>query len=298
MTTIAVAGATGALGGRIIDSLRARGADVRAVVRPGTSREKLARLESAGARVAHADLGDASGLAEALAGVSCVVSVVQGLRDVIVDGQSTLLEAAVAAGVKRFIPSDFSSDLTKIASGNNRNFDLRREFHERLNDAPIAATSILNGAFAEILTYGTPLLNFNARSIGYWEDADWRVDFTAMADTASFTAAAALDDTTPPELRIAGFQISPRELADVAGEITKTPFALVRMGSRDELAAHNVRERAAHPDGEAELYPAWQQSQYMHSMFTAQLSPLDNARYPSVRWTSVREIVAKASARP
>jgi uncharacterized protein YbjT (DUF2867 family) len=297
MTTIAVAGATGALGGRIIDSLRAQGADVRAIVRRGTASEKLSKLERAGVSVAQADLGSAPELTTSLAGVTCVVSALQGLRDVIVDGQSTLLAAAVAAGVKRFIPSDFASDFTKIAPGNNRNFDLRREFHERLSKAPIAATSILNGAFAEILSYGTPLLDFKGTRVGYWEDADWHVDFTALGDVASFTAAAALDDSTPPVLRIAGFQISPRELADVASEVTRTPFALVRMGSRDELAAHNARERAAHPEGEAELYPAWQQSQYMHSMFTAQLSPLDNARYPSIRWTSARDIVAKASAR-
>jgi hypothetical protein len=36
------------------------------------------------------------------------------------------------------------------------------------------------------------------------------------------------------------------------------------MGSRDELAPYNQRERAAHPEGETQLYPSWQQSQYLH----------------------------------
>jgi hypothetical protein len=46
-------------------------------------------------------------------GAGCVVSALAGLRPVIVDTQSRLLEAAVAAGVKRLIPSDSSIDFTK-----------------------------------------------------------------------------------------------------------------------------------------------------------------------------------------
>ena len=156
-------------------------------------------------------------------------------------------------------------------------------------------TSIRNGAFAEILTYGVPLLDLRAKRVGSWEDPDWRIDFTSKENIAAFTAAAALDATAPKILRIAGFQISPRELVAVASEVTKTPIELVLMGSRAELAAHNKRERAAHPEGETELYPRWQQSQYMHSMFTAQLSPLDNGRYPNIEWDGVRAFVERAA---
>ena len=93
-----------------------------------------------------------------------MVSAIQGsAARVIVDAQSVLLDAAIAAGVPRFIPSDFSADFTKLSAGENRNFDLRRAFHERLDKASIAATSILNGAFSELLTLCMPLLDFDAK---------------------------------------------------------------------------------------------------------------------------------------
>lgn len=297
MATIAVAGATGDLGGRIITALLARGAAVRALVRPGAAAEKLTALEKPGVTTVDADLADATALTAALVGAVGVVSALQGLRDVIVDAQSALLEAAVRAGVQRFIPSDFSSDFTKLSPGDNRNFDLRREFHTRLDQSPIASTSILNGAFAEILTYNIPFLDFKAKRVGYWEDADWRVDFTTMNDVAAFTAAAALDTAAPRILRIAGFQVSGRELATIASEQLQTEFALVRLGSREELAAYNKRERAAHPEGERELYPDWQRGQYMHSMFTTQLAPLDNARYAGLNWTGIQSVLANARNR-
>ncbi|MBC7920123.1 MAG: NmrA family NAD(P)-binding protein [Ferruginibacter sp.] len=296
-TTILVAGGTGNLGGRIIHALLDRGADVRALVRSGTDRAKVEKLEQRGVKVFRVDMSDVPQLTRACAGASCVISALQGLHDVIVETQSVLLGAAIAAGVPRFIPSDFSSDFTRLSVGDNRNFDLRRAFNEHLDKTSIAGTSILNGAFGEVLTYNIPLLDFQQKRIGYWEDPDWRVDFTTMDDTAAFTAAAALDAATPRILRIASFQISPKELVTVAGEVTKEKFELVRMGSREELAAHNRRDRAAHPEGEQEIYPGWQQTQYLHSMFSVQNEPLDNDRYPEVKWTSIRSVLAGALRR-
>jgi pimeloyl-ACP methyl ester carboxylesterase/uncharacterized protein YbjT (DUF2867 family) len=296
---ILVAGGTGALGRRIIQALLLRGASVRAVVRPGTDPARVADLTRRGVDVRPADLTDAAALTAACVGAGCVVSVLAGLHEVIVEGQTALLQAAVVAGVPRFIPSDFSSDYTQQPVGLNRNFDLRREFQARLDAAPIAATSILNGAFAEILTYNIPLLDFKQQQVGYWEDADWKIDFTSMDDTAAFTAAAALDEASPRWLRIASFQHSPRELAVLASAAGRGAFEVVRLGSRQDLTTAIAHVRAANPAGEQELYANWQQMQYMLSMFSVQNHPLDNARYPGLTWASAyTTLTAPASAEP
>ena len=181
----------------------------------------------------------------------------------------------------------------KRTDGDNRNFDLRREFNHHLDQQKgIAGTSILNGAFAEVLMYNPQLLDQKQHKVGYVEDADWRVDYTTMDDTAAYTAAAALDTNTPRYLRIASFQLSPRELAAVAGESAGAKYELNDLGSRAGLADYNRRERAAHPEGEQEIYPRWQQSQYMHSMFSVQNTTLGNARYPELTWTSARAVLA------
>lgn len=293
--TIVVAGATGNLGKRITEALRGRGADVVALTRVGAAGDKVKALEDSGARTAAVDMSSAAEIAEACAGAACVVSAVQGLRDVVVGTQSVLLEAALAAGVPRFIPSDFSTDFTELPEGENRNFDLRREFHRRLDAAPIASTAIFNGSFADILTYNLPLLDFQKKVVGYWEDPDRRIDFTTMDDTAAYTAAAALDPTTPRALKIASFQVSPRDLARFTEETLNTPFELVRLGSLEDLRARNKSERAAHPEGEQELYASWQQTQYMQSMFSTHHQFLDNGRYPEVVWTGLEDVLGRRS---
>lgn len=295
---VVVAGATGNLGGRIAMALAERGVPVKALVRRSAAAEKLERLRACGAAVAPVDFGSVSELAAACAGARCVVSALAGLRETIVEAQSALLEGAVRAGAPRFIPSDYSIDFTRFPAGENRNLDLRREFHGRLDRAPVRATSIFNGAFTDMLTGPMPLILFKLRRVLYWGSADQRMDFTTVDDTAAFTACAALDDSAPRFLRIAGDELSARELAAAAAEARGMKFRLLRAGSLSTLGAMIRIARAIQP-GERDLYPAWQGMQYMRNMFDgrAKMQQLDNGRYAGIRWTSAREILAHEKSR-
>jgi nucleoside-diphosphate-sugar epimerase len=293
--TIVVAGATGNLGGRIARALRERGARVRALVRPSTAQDKIERLRDLGVAIASIDLNNDSQVTQACSGASCVVSALQGLREVIVETQTVMLGAAIKAGVPRFIPSDYSIDFTKIAPGENRNLDLRRDFHQRLAKASISATTIFNGAFADMLTGQMPLILFKLRRVLYWGNSDQRMDFTTIDDTATFTASAALDPSAPRILRIAGDQLSARELARVASEVTGKKFRLFRAGGLGMLGALIKVARMVAP-AEKEIFPAWQGMQYMRNMFDgrAKLEPLDNDRYPGMRWATTRDVLSRA----
>ncbi|MDB5252603.1 MAG: NmrA family protein [Flaviaesturariibacter sp.] len=294
---IVVAGATGNLGGRIAKALRERGAGVRVPVRAETDAGKIEMLHSLGVEVVPVRMDSIDDLAGVCRGASCVVSALQGLGDVIVGVQSVLLHTAIVAGVSRFIPSDFSIDFTKIDS-ENRNFDLRRAFHKTLAGSPVRATSIFNGAFAEILTYRTPLLQPEAKMAGYWGNkADWHLDFTTMDDTAAFTAAAALDAEAPRSLCIAGFQATPRQLAQWATEITGTQFDARQLGTLEQFATDNQAQRAADPAGEEQMYPRWQSGQYMHDQFLSHHDQLDNERYAGLQWTGGRAFLGAMLAR-
>lgn len=291
--TIVLAGATGDLGFRIAQALLRRGAVVRALVRPGSTRPEAAQLRGLGAEVVEVDLNSVTALTQACSGVACVVSALSGLRDVIVDGQKRLLDAAVVAGVPRFIPSDFSIDYTKLPEGSNRNLDLRREFNRRLDQAPIQATSVLNGMFTDLLTGQAPVVLFGLKRVLYYGNADQPLDFTTTADTAEFTAAAALDPTTPRYLRVAGDVATVRGLQRAATEATGEPFKLLRVGGLWVLGTLIKVTKTLMPTSN-DVFPPWQGMQYLHNMFTGlpKLAQLDNDRYPNLRWTSVREVLA------
>ncbi|WP_293788812.1 NmrA family NAD(P)-binding protein [uncultured Pedobacter sp.] len=282
---ILVAGATGNLGGSVCKHLVKNGARVRALVRAQSDQEKVNELRKSGVEIIAVNFADEDGLVSVCKGVSCVVSVLAGLREVIVTAQSQLLQAAVKAGVPRFIPSDFCTDFTQLKAGENRNFDLRREFQALLETSNIQATSVFNGAFAYVLQYGIPLLDTKGKTIAYYSGkADWQIDFTTIADTATFTAYAALDDTAPRYLRIAGFQLSPNGLAALTGRVFGEHFKLKEQGTLEQFSAYIQKLRTENPDGENQLYPQWQQMQYLYSMYAAHHHKLDNDRYPGINW--------------
>lgn len=286
---ILLAGATGDLGSRIAQALRARGAAVHALLRPESSPDSRSRLEASGVTVVTADLDDLAALTAAGVGASCVVSALNGLRDVIIDRQSVLIDAAARAGVPRFISSDFSSDYTRSEPGHNRNFDLRREFADLADHAPIAVTSIFNGAFMDLLGGEMPLIQPRLRSVLYWGSRDQPLDFTTRADTAAYTAAAALDDTTPRVLRIAGDTVTATDIAAAMTQLTGTTYRTRRAGTIGGLKVLIPLIRRLAPAKPDPIFPAWQGMQYALDMFsgTVQLRHLDNDRYPDLRWTSL-----------
>ena len=116
--TIVLAGAGGDLGDRIAKALVQCGADVRALVRSSASAAKRGALAALGVTPVVVDYNDAaSPLRRACEGAACVVSALNGLAPVILGAQGRLLDAAVAAGVPRFIPSDYSLDFTRTRPG-------------------------------------------------------------------------------------------------------------------------------------------------------------------------------------
>ncbi len=285
---VALAGAGGDLGSRIAKALVARGADVRALVRPDGAADASTRIESLGATVVAADPADVDAMAQALQGVTCTVSALNGLRDVMIDRQGVLLDASVRAGVPRFVPSDYAIDFTTTRPGDNRNLDLRREFMHRVDAAPVRASSVLNGALMELLGAEIPLIRPRFRRVLYWHDADQPLDFTAKDDVAACTAAVALDRSAPRLVRVAGDSASARDIALAMQELVGQRYRTQWVGSLGMIGAMIGAAKLFAP-GKGELFPAWQGLQYVRDQFggRAKLEPLDNDRYPDLTWTSI-----------
>jgi nucleoside-diphosphate-sugar epimerase len=104
-----VTGATGLLGSHLVDLLLERDRPVRILARPGTVVEPMGR---AGVEVCWGDLGNAQSLVAAVKGVECVFhcaartgpwGVEAEYEATNVRGLATLVDAALAAGVERFV---------------------------------------------------------------------------------------------------------------------------------------------------------------------------------------------------
>jgi hypothetical protein len=293
--TIALVGGTGHLGTLIASSLLEKpNTELRLLVRAG-SRGKVAELEKRGARIVEGSLGMEPGLKALCEGVSTVVSAVQGGPDVIVDGQSQLLRAARDAGVKRFVPSDYSLDMFKVPFGHIPTSDMRRRFAS-VADAErgqVEVVHVLNGGFLDrgVLFGFIRLIDVTTQTAYVWGDGEHQMDWTTYADTARYTAEVAVDERpVPPVFAVAG------DVVDFAGLVrgyelgSGKKLKVERLGSLADLDAHIDQLRKAEPAN----VRAWLPLMYSRSMLNGEgkLERLMNDRYRSIHPTTVREYVA------
>lgn len=192
--TVAVAGATGALGSAICHELLTRGVEVRALARTPDSRA-AEQLRAAGANVVRADLADGSGLAAALRGAACVVSTAtcfprsDEIAAVDRDGNVELVRSAESAGVGRFVfvsfrpvPLDFPLQRAK------------RAVEATLAAAALEEVVLRPGKFMDV--WFSPICGFDvaARRATVFGGGTAPVSWIAAADVAQVAARSTLGE--------------------------------------------------------------------------------------------------------
>ena len=191
---ILIAGGTGHLGRPLAKLLAARGTRIRILSRaPSRAREPLAE----GVEIVAGDVRVASSLSSALAGVDTVISAVTGFgpggdgpRDVDLQGNQNLIDAAAAAGAKHFI-------LVSIhGARSDHPMELyRAKFmaEERLRESRLEWTIIRPTVFMELWAgiVGDSLLKSGTATVfGRGENP---INFVSVRDVARFVELAVID---------------------------------------------------------------------------------------------------------
>ncbi|MCE7029212.1 NmrA family NAD(P)-binding protein [Jiella avicenniae] len=294
---VVLAGATGDLGSLIAQSLLDKaGVRLRLLVRP-ESVGKTQALQDRGAEIVEVDLADpgqAERLGAAMKGAFSVVSAVQGGPDMIVDAQLRMLEAARAAGVKRFIPSNFSYDIFGLDEGDNINSDARRAFARKAEGArgDVEVVQIQIGAFLDrkVLFGFLGAFDLGESRAFLWGDGDAVMDFTTYADAARFTAEAAVDDAPVPSVfEVAGDSLTFHDLVKAYEDASGKAITVVKLGSLSDLDAEIDKRRRAEPGNMV----AWLPLMYWRAMLSGKgkLRSIANDRYPHVEPMTVADYV-------
>jgi uncharacterized protein YbjT (DUF2867 family) len=156
--TIAVFGGTGKQGGSVIDSLLARGAHVRALVRnPGS--DPAQALAGRGVELARIEIGDAASLSAALEGVDAFffMTTPEGRTLSDIEGETRQGIALVDAAVKAAVPHVvFSSVGGAERDSGVPHFESKRRVEEHLQQSGLRTTMVRPVAFMDNFTFMGP----------------------------------------------------------------------------------------------------------------------------------------------
>ncbi|MGW4800354.1 SDR family oxidoreductase, partial [Nonomuraea sp. NPDC004297] len=153
---VLVVGATGSLGGQVVDELIERGKNVRALVRPATD---ATALEKKGVEIARGDMLDLDSLIAAMTGADAVITTAAGYtrggrnaHAIDTTGNANLAEAAARAGIRRFV---LTSILTSDQTPDVTHFWHKKLAEDRLELLGVPFVALRPGAFLDqIATMG------------------------------------------------------------------------------------------------------------------------------------------------
>ena len=215
---VLVVGATGALGGQVVDALLAAGKSVRALVRPASDAGKL---QSRGVEVVGGDMLDLDSLVAAMHGVDAVITTAAGYtrrgknaHDIDTIGNTNLAEAAHRTGVRRFV---LTSILTSDQTPKVTHFWHKKLAEDQLEKRGVPFVALRPGAFLDQIATmaGGPF----DKGLMWMGKTDVPLTFVLTADLAKYLAAAVDADIRDGERVDIGWDrpVSVREVADLMG---------------------------------------------------------------------------------
>ena len=147
---VLVVGATGSLGGKVVDELLKSGKSVRALVRSTTD---ASRLENKGVEIARGDMLDLDSLVAAMHGTDAVITTAAGYtrggknaHDIDTIGNANLAEAAHRTGIRRFV---LTSILTSDQTPNVPHFWHKKVAEDKLEQLGVPFVALRPGAFID-----------------------------------------------------------------------------------------------------------------------------------------------------
>ncbi|MEM5018361.1 SDR family oxidoreductase [Metabacillus indicus] len=168
MKKVLVIGATGHLGGLVVDRLLHEGYSVRALVRPQTD---AARLIEKGVEIVRGDLTIRESLPKAMLGADALITTAIGyagrqkgdtLQSVDDLGNRNLIDVAKETGLRRFV---FTSILTADKAVNVPHFHQKKIIEDYLEASGVPFVSIRPGGFLDSLISASDLENGRIRAM-------------------------------------------------------------------------------------------------------------------------------------
>uniref|UniRef100_UPI002810BB8B SDR family oxidoreductase n=1 Tax=Arthrobacter sp. TaxID=1667 RepID=UPI002810BB8B len=223
---VLVVGATGSLGGKVVDELLKRGKSVRALVRPTSD---ASRLQTRGVEIARGDMLDVDSLVAAMNGADAVITTAAGYtrggknsQDIDTIGNSNLAEAARRTGIRRFV---LTSILTSDQTPNVPHFWHKKVAEDKLEQLGVPFVALRPGAFIDQVASmgGNPIDKGRMMWPG---KASVPLTFVHTSDLAAYLAAAVDADAEDGERIDIGWDrpVSVLEVAKLMGVSAGKPI--------------------------------------------------------------------------
>lgn len=288
---IVIAGGTGSVGQNIVDAILATGKYSVIVF----SRRESPSLVAKGVSVISVDYSNHNQLVQALQDVHTVISCIADLNESCRDSQLALLKAALAAGVKRFAPSEWAgpSEKNTIIELYTKN---KKPVVDAVKNSGIEYTLFLNGLFMDYfaapqqsnpylqsMTFGVDINKCTAWFAGTGNEP---INVTLLEDVAKFVAASLDLEKWEPHSGVIGSRTSWNEIVHLGEIIREQKFDVKRQTIEEMLATRNRNSTDL-------LENLYQDAMVQFAQGEVEYQPTLNEYFPQIKLTKINEFIEK-----
>ncbi|KAF4990992.1 hypothetical protein FGRMN_8113 [Fusarium graminum] len=233
---IAVAGASGDLGSAVFERLVASNKFNLTVLTRSTSEATFPE----GVKVVQVDYDSLDSLTAALQGQDAVVSTVGSLA---IPSQALLVDAAVAAGVKRFIPSEFGSNLAIPSVRKLPVFHTKVVIQDKLialaKEGKITYTFVHNGIFLDWGISHNFFFDFSKPEITLWDGGNVEFSTTTLSSVGDSVVGVLThpEETQDRIVYIQNTSITQNKFLELAKQVNPSKEWTVKHAKLDEATA-------------------------------------------------------------
>lgn len=215
---VAIAGATGNVGPAVLDQLSQAGFELTVLTRKDSNSNV-----HKGAKVVKVDYESLDDLKQALSGHDVVVSTLN-VGAVPRDIHIRLVDAAAAAGVKRFIPSEYGADTTNSKAANLPVFADKLAVQEHLKKSGLTYSLLYTGPFLDWGIKVGFLLDLSSPVTTLYDNGENKFSTTTLADVGRGIVGIInnLDDTKNKPVYVSSATVTQKQLLELSGKKVET----------------------------------------------------------------------------
>lgn len=241
--TVALAGASGNIGAPILKALLEANFEVTVLTRPSSE----STFPSA-VKVPAVDYSDVSKLASVLQGQDALIC---AFGYAAIKSQETLIDAAIAAGVKRIIPSEFGADTDLHAVRHLPVFahkvQVAEHLQQKVRGTPTTYTLICNNEFFDWDLDHNFGLDIKNKAMEVFDGGDTAYTATPLDFVATGVVAILqhLSETTNRAVRLHGTTLTQNKLLDIVQRYTGKEgwqISHANTAEREELGHENLKK--------------------------------------------------------
>ena len=218
INNVAVAGASGRLGRALVKELLEAGFSVTALTRQDSDLDLGPDV-----KVVQVDYNNLQSLTEAVSGHDALVSTVTtGVKD----QQKLLVDAAIAGGVKRLVPSEFGCDLenakTRALPAYSQNVEIENDIEKKCKGTQTTYTYIFNNA---LLDWGIDipfLMDLKGKKMELFDGGNQSFTATPVPFVAAGVRAVLQhpEETANKAVRLQGVRLTQHQLLKIAQRVS------------------------------------------------------------------------------